>query len=96
MSQSTTLSIALKGLLNDMLLFPFLHSHLTVVSHCLCKGVLTVFLDKMDAGRPVTVEQKGKQLSDKVVVNLAFLHILVTFSACVKTFLHAAFPYLAP
>ena len=79
-----------------MLLFPFLHSHLTVVSHCLCKGVLTVFLDKMDAGRPVTVEQKGKQLSDKVVVNLAFLHILVTFGTCVKAFLQTALPYLAP
>ena len=52
--------------------------------------------DIMDAGRPVAVEQECKQLSDNVVVNPAFLHILVTFSACVKTFLYAAFPYLAP
>ena len=74
----------------------FLHRHFSVVSHFLCKGVFAMLLDIMDAGRSVAVEQDGKQLSDKVVVNLAFLHILVTFGACVKAFPLAALPYLAP
>ena len=55
-----------------------------------------MFLDIMDTGQPVAVEQDGKQFSDKVVVNLAFLHILVTFGTCVKALLLAALPYLAP
>ena len=55
-----------------------------------------MFTDIMDAGSPVAVEQEGKQFSDKIVVYLTFLHILVAFGTSMETFLLTALAYLAP
>ena len=73
-----------------------LHRHLFVFCHLLGKGLLAVFTDIMDAGSPVAVEQDCKQFSDKVVVNLASLHVFFTFGTSVEAFIQTALAYLAP
>ena len=73
-----------------------LHCHLFVFCHLLGEGLLAVFTDIMDAGSPVAVEQEGKHISDKVVVNLAFLHVFFTFGTSMDAFFQAALAYLAP
>jgi hypothetical protein len=67
-----------------------------LLCHLLCKGFLSVFADITDAGGSVAVEQEGKNLADKVVVNLAALHILVAVGTSMKTFLLTALANLAP
>ena len=52
--------------------------------------------DIVDAGGSVAIEQESKNLADKVIVNLAFLNILVTLGASVKAFFLATFADLAP
>ena len=67
-----------------------------LLCHLLRKGFLSVFADITDAGGSVAIEQESKDLTDKVVVNLAVLHILVAFGTSMKTFLLTAFANLAP
>ena len=67
-----------------------------LLCHLLRKGILSVFADITDAGGSVAIKQKGENLADKVVVNLAVLHILVAFGTSMKTFLLTAFANLAP
>ncbi len=55
-----------------------------------------MFADIVDAGSSVAFEQESKNLADKVVVDLAFLYILVTLGASVKAFFLATFADLAP
>ena len=50
----------------------------------------------VDAGGSVAIEQEGKNLTDKVVMYLAFLYILVALGASVKTFFLATLADLAP
>ena len=50
----------------------------------------------VDAGGSVAIEQESKNLADKVIVNLAFLNILVTLGASVKAFFLATLSDLAP
>ena len=50
----------------------------------------------VDAGSSVAIEQESKNLTDKVIVNLAFLYILVALGASVKAFFLATFADLAP
>ena len=50
----------------------------------------------VDAGGSVAIEQEGKNLTDKVVMYLAFLYILVALGASVKTFFLATLANLAP
>ena len=52
--------------------------------------------DIVDAGGSVAIEQESKDLTDKVIVNLAFLNILVTLGASMKTFFLATLADLAP
>ena len=52
--------------------------------------------DIVDAGSSVAIEQESKNLTDKVVVDLAFLYILVALGASVKAFFLATFADLAP
>ena len=52
--------------------------------------------DIVDAGSSVAIEQESKNLADKVIVNLAFLNILVTLGASVKAFFLATLSDLAP
>ena len=83
-------------MMKALIVSSFLHRHLFACCHLLGKGVLAVFTDIMDAGRPVTIEEKGKQFSNKVVVNPAFLHVFVTLGTRMKAFLLTAFAYFAP
>jgi hypothetical protein len=50
----------------------------------------------MDTCSPITIEQESKNLTDKVVVNLTFFHILVALGASVKAFLLATFADFTP
>lgn len=50
----------------------------------------------MDTCSPITIEQESKNLTDKVIVDLAFLYILVTLGASVKAFFLATLSDLAP
>ena len=50
----------------------------------------------VDAGSSVAIEQESKNLTDKVVVDLAFLYILVALGASVKAFFLATLADLAP
>ena len=52
--------------------------------------------DIVDAGGSVAIEQESKNLTYKVIVDLAFLYILVTLGASVKALLLATFADLAP
>ena len=52
--------------------------------------------DITDAGGSVAIEQESKNLADKVIVNLAFLNILVTLGASVNAFFLATLADLAP
>ena len=81
--------------LGHLALFPF-HRHLFVGSHFICIGLLPVFTNIADAGCPVAFEQERKNFADEIAVNLAILHILITFSTGVEAFLLAALAYLAP
>ena len=61
-----------------------------LLCHLLRKGILSVFADITDASGSVAIEQESKYLTDKVVVNLAVLHILVAFGTSMETFLLTA------
>ena len=74
---------------------PF-HRHLILLRHFLCEGFLAILFDIADAGGTVAVEQESKDLANKIVMNLAFLYILVACSTGVDAFDTAAFAYLAP
>lgn len=50
----------------------------------------------VDAGCSVAIEQESKNLTDKVIVDLAFLYILVALGAGVKAFFLATLSDLAP
>ena len=50
----------------------------------------------MDTCSPITIEQESKNLTDKVVVDLTFFHILVALGASVKAFLLATFADFTP
>ena len=52
--------------------------------------------DIVDAGGSVAIEQESKDLTDKVIVDLAFLYILVALGASVKAFLLATLANLTP
>ena len=55
-----------------------------------------MFADIVDAGGSVAIEQESKDLADKVIVDLAFLYILVALGACVKAVFLATLADLAP
>jgi hypothetical protein len=55
-----------------------------------------MFADIVDAGSSVAIEQESKNLTDKVIVDLAFLYILVALGASVKAFFLATLSDLAP
>ena len=55
-----------------------------------------MFADIVDAGGSIAIEQECKNLADKVIVDLAFLYILVAFGASVKAFFLATLSDLAP
>jgi hypothetical protein len=55
-----------------------------------------MFADIVDAGSSVAIEQESKNLTDKVIVDLAFLYILVALGASVKAFFLATLADLAP
>lgn len=74
---------------------PF-HRHLILLRHFLCEGFLAILFDIADAGGTVAVEQESKDLANKIVMNLAFLYILVACSTGMDAFDPAAFAYLAP
>jgi hypothetical protein len=67
-----------------------------IFCHLLREGILSVFADITDAGGSVAIEQESKDLADKVIVNLAFLNILVALGTSVKAFFLATFADLAP
>ena len=50
----------------------------------------------VDAGGSVAIEQESKNLPDQVIVDLAFLYILVALGASVKPFFLATLANLAP
>ena len=50
----------------------------------------------MDTCSSITIEQESKNLTDKVVMDLTFFHILVALSASVKAFLLATFADFTP
>ena len=50
----------------------------------------------VDAGSSVAIEQESKNLADKVIVDLAFLYILVALGASVKAFFLATLSDFAP
>ena len=50
----------------------------------------------MDTCSPITIEQESKNLTDKVVVDLTFFHILVALGASVKAFFLATFADFTP
>ena len=52
--------------------------------------------DIVDTGGSVAFEQECKNLADKVIVDLAFLYILVALGASVKAFFLATLADLAP
>ena len=52
--------------------------------------------DITDAGGSVAIEQESKDLANKVIVDLAFLYILVALGAGVKAFFLATLSDLAP
>ncbi len=55
-----------------------------------------MFADITDAGGSVAIEQESKNLADKVIVDLAFLYILVALGAGVNAFFQATLSDLAP
>ncbi len=75
--------------------FPF-HRHLFILCHLLGKGFFSMLADITDAGGSVAIEQESKDLANKVIVDFAFLYILVALGASVKAFFLATLSDLAP
>jgi hypothetical protein len=60
---------------------------LVIFCHFLRKGVLSVFTDITDAGGSVAIKQESKDLANKVIMDLAVLHILVAFGTSMQALL---------
>jgi hypothetical protein len=61
-----------------------------LLCHLLRKGFLSVFADITDAGGSVAIEQESKDIANKVIMDLAVLHVLVAVGTSMKTFLLTA------
>lgn len=64
--------------------------------HLLGVGLLSVITNIADTGSTVTSENEREDLTDKIIMGITFLHVLVTFGACAETKFLAAFANLTP
>lgn len=64
--------------------------------HFFSEGLFSVFADVSDAGSTVATEDKGEKLAYQVIVDVAFLYVLLALCTGMEAFFLTAFANLAP